>query len=101
MVVHDFKSAQPLETRETPVAIIDPGAMHGFCMAESIRYKRQQEFVKKELGEYLLSFPLRTAVINSDNCDFEPSTAVATGDVHVCTTCVAMENSHVLVICHV
>ncbi|CAM9747698.1 unnamed protein product, partial [Sphacelaria rigidula] len=38
--MHDFHRAQLLKTHGTPVAVIDYVAAHGFCMTESMRYKR-------------------------------------------------------------
>lgn len=53
-----------------------------------MRYKRKQLFEKEESGEYLLSLSARAGC-----CDFEPTRADAMDDAHVCTTCVAIDNS--------
>ncbi|CAM9678275.1 unnamed protein product, partial [Sphacelaria rigidula] len=80
--MHDFSLAQVLKTHGTPVAMIDYIAAHGFCMTESMRYKREQYFVKLRLDKHLLALALRAAAISWDNCDFRCAVAA---------TCVAVE----------
>lgn len=77
-------SALVLKTHGTPVASIDCVAAHGFCMAESTRYKREQYFVELRLDRHLMFVALRAAAIPWDKCDFQATMAVTGGTVHVC-----------------
>ncbi|CAM9907387.1 unnamed protein product [Sphacelaria rigidula] len=93
--VHDFHLAQLLKTHGTPVAVIDCVAAHGFCMTESMRYKREQFYVKWRMDRHVLALALRVAAIPWDTWDFWPTTSVTGVGAHVSTkaaTCVAVEN---------
>ncbi|CAM9477450.1 unnamed protein product [Sphacelaria rigidula] len=91
--MHDFHLAQVLKTHGTSVAVIGYVAAHGFCMTESMRYKREQFYVKWRMDRHDMALALRVAAIPWDDCDFRPTTSVTGGGAHVSTiaaTCVAV-----------
>ena len=74
--MHDFHLAQVLKTHGMPVSVIDYMAAHGFCLTESMRYKREQYYVRWRLDKHLMALELTVAAFAEDNCDFRPTTSV-------------------------
>lgn len=93
--MHDFHLVQVVsKTQGTPVAVIDLVAAQGFCMAESMRYKREYYFAKKwRLDKRLMVLTLTAAALPWDKCDFRPTTVVVGVGAHVSAvpeTCMAV-----------
>ncbi|CAM9985360.1 unnamed protein product [Sphacelaria rigidula] len=93
--MHDFHIAQVFKAHGTPMAVIDYVAAHGFCMTESMRYKREQFYAKWMMDRHVMALALRVAAIPWDNWDFRPTTSVTGVGAHestIAATCVALEN---------
>ena len=102
--MHDFLLAQVLKTYGTPVAVMDCVAAYGLCLTESMRYKREQLYVRWRLDKHLTALELTVAAFTWDNCDFRPNTSVIGFGAHVSTisaTCVAGKKSPRAYVAHV